>query len=250
MKVRTVTVDFWGTLMLDSPASDERCRGARLSAMRQALGEQTIDTSLPRLARAYEESALYLRKIWSEHRDVGVVEHVRAILRALDAGLLERLGPDTLTALVDAYARPLLLVLPSADPGARDALTRLREMGMTLVIVSNTMRTPGATLRQVLSRLQLLDCFHHAVFSDELGIRKPDPAIFRAALQAVAGEPGTTVHVGDDPVLDVHGARAAGLRTIQVVADGAAPADERDAPDRKISRLAELPAAIAALETE
>jgi FMN phosphatase YigB (HAD superfamily) len=100
----------------------------------------------------------------------------------------------------------------------------------------------------VLSRLGLLECFAHTVFSDEVGIRKPDPAIFLSALQAVGGDPATAVHVGDDPVLDVHGARAAGLTTIQVSAlRGNAG---RDGADRTIARLHELPAAIAALERE
>ena len=250
MKVRTVSLDFWGTLMLDSPASDERCRPARLSAMRQVLAEQTIDVSLAQLGRAYEQSALYLRDVWSEHRDVGVADHVRAMLRAIDPSLVERVAGEALTAVANAYARPLLLVLPAVDPGARTALTRLRDRGATLVVVSNTLRTPGATLRQVLARLQLLDCFHHTVFSDEVGVRKPNPAIFQSALDAVGAEPATTVHVGDDPVLDVRGARAAGLKTIQVVADGARAPSPADTPDRTINRLDELPAAIAALETE
>ena len=244
-----MTVDFWGTLMLDSPASDERCRGARLSAMRQILAERSIEVSIAQLARAYEDSAGFLRERWSENRDVGVGEHIRAILRGLGAGVAERVDEGAQGALVNAYARPLLLVLPAVDPGARAALARLRNAGITLAIVSNTMRTPGATLRQVLARLQLAEFFDHAVFSDELGVRKPDPAIFRAALDAVGAEPATTVHVGDDLILDVQGARAAGLRTIQVVAEGAPAGSASSAPDRTIGRLQELPAAIAALES-
>jgi putative hydrolase of the HAD superfamily len=245
--VRTVSIDFWGTLMLDSPASDDRCRPARLSGMRQILGQQKIEVTLPQLTRAYEASGEYLGRVWSEGKDVAVVEHVNAMLRALDPGMVARVSRDTLAALVDAYARPLLLILPAADPGARSACTRLREAGRRLVLVSNTMRTPGTVLRQVLASLHLLDCFDHAVFSDEAGIRKPDPAIFLGAVRAVGGDPATTVHVGDDPVLDVQGARAAGIRAIQVVT-GTANGSPADGPDRTIARLDELPEAVAALE--
>lgn len=249
VKVRTVSLDFWGTLMLDSPASDDRCRGARLTGMRQVLASLGMDVTLAQLTLAYQASGEHLARIWTERRDVGVVEHVSAMLRAIDPKLAEQVSGETMTALVDAYARPLLLVLPAVDPGARATCTRLRDAGLTMVLVSNTMRTPGTVLRQVLASLGLLECFDHTVFSDEAGIRKPDPAIFLAALGVVGGEPATTVHVGDDPVLDVQGAQAAGLRTIQVVAGG--PRGRAAAtPDRTINRLEELPAAIAAIENE
>jgi putative hydrolase of the HAD superfamily len=249
VKVRTVTVDFWGTLVLESPGSDDRYQGPRLNAMRLILRDNGLHFTPAQLTRAYEDSAEFLRKIWSERRDVGVVEHVTTILRSLDETLPVRIATDVMAALVDAYARPLLLVLPTADPGARAALMHLREAGMALVIVSNTMRTPGVILRQVLTRLHLLDCFHETFFSDELGVRKPDPAIFMTALRAVGGEPGTAVHVGDDPILDVQGARAAGLRSIQIVGTGGGVAPAAERPDRAIAGFEELPAAIAALET-
>src|SRR2546422_1719870 len=78
------------------------------------------------------------------------------------------------------------------------------------------MRAPGATLRRVLERFRLLSFFKHTTFSDEVGIRKPAPEIFALTLRAVGGEPGTAVHVGDDPILDVQGAHAAGMRAVQV----------------------------------
>jgi putative hydrolase of the HAD superfamily len=109
------------------------------------------------------------------------------------------------------------------------------------------MRTPGATLRKVLARYGLLDCFAHTTFSDEVGVRKPDPAIFALTLRAVGGEPETAVHVGDDAILDVRGAQAAGLRVIQVTS-GSRRAAVGPGPDAVIPRLAGLPDAIAELE--
>ncbi len=246
MKIRTVTVDFWGTLILDPPAGDERYEGRRLSGFAAILREQGLEFSMAQLARAYAQSGTFIAKVWSTGRDVPVIEPVREILRALDDGLPQRASPQMLTALIDAYVRPILLVPPTIDRGARAALDRLREEGIALAIVSNTMRTPGTTLRTLLAKFHILECFDHIVFSDEVGMRKPRAEIFHAALAAVA----TAVHVGDDPVLDVHGARSAGLKTIQIVGHGAEarPAGER--PDRTITRFGELPAAIAALEAD
>jgi len=200
------------------------------------------------LDRAYEESGAYLARLWSQYRDVPVEEHVRAILAALDAGLPRRVTAEVMTMLVDAYARPALLVPPAVDDGALGALKTLAARGYTLALVSNIMRTPGATLRKLLERYQLLGCFTHTTFSDEVGVRKPDPEIFALTLRAVGGEPAAAVHVGDDEILDVHGAHRAGMRSIQVTSLSPARLGAQR-PDDVIPRLAALPAAIERLES-
>jgi putative hydrolase of the HAD superfamily len=245
VKVRVVTVDFWGTLLFDGPGSDERYRRARLADFARILEGAGVTVTPAALERAYDRSGEYLARVWREHRDVPVTEHVRAVLAALDPRLPDRLTPTTADALVEAYARPALVVPPAVDPGARPALEALRARGLSLIVLSNTMRTPGQTLRRLLEHYDLLACFAATVFSDEVGVRKPAAEIFFHALRTVGGEPETAVHVGDDPVLDVQGARGAGMRVIQVTAQ-AAPAGP--APDAVIAGLAALPAAIADLE--
>jgi len=199
------------------------------------------------LDRAYEHSATFLSRLWSKNKDVPVAEHVRAILAAVDSGLPARVPPEAMAALVDAYAGPALLVPPTVDEGARPALLRLRAEGLILALVSNTMRTPGATLRRVLDRFGLLDCFAHTTFSDEIGIRKPDPEIFALTLRAIQVDPSAAVHVGDDPVLDVAGARQAGLRAIQVTT-ASLKALGAQRPDAVVPSLATLPEAVAGLQ--
>jgi putative hydrolase of the HAD superfamily len=149
--------------------------------------------------------------------------------------------------LVDAYAHPALLVPPAVDHGARAALEALSAQGYTLAVVSNTMRTPGSTLRKLLDRYRLLHFFKHVTFSDEVGVRKPAPEIFALALNAVGATPETAVHVGDDLVLDVEGARAAGMRVIHVKTTPGQPPVSQTA-DAVIPTLAELPAAVARLD--
>ena len=198
------------------------------------------------LDRAYEASGAYLAKVWSTYRDVPVQDHVRAILAAVDRALPERVGSAVLRELVDVYARPALIVPPTVDDGARAALETLRERGHTLALISNTMRTPGATLRKLLTHYGLLACFTHTTFSDEVGLRKPDPEIFYQTLRAVGGDAETSVHVGDDSLLDVQGARTAGMKVIQVTAGAGGRSGVT--PDAVIPRLAALPAAITELE--
>ena len=203
---------------------------------------------MSRLERAYDESGAYLRRLWMANRDVPVTEHVTAILRALDRGLGDSPSDDLLHALVQAYGRPALLVPPAFDPTARAGLERLRARGVTLALISNIMRTPGTIIRTLLADAGLLDCFAHTTFSDEVGIRKPAREIFWDTLRHVGGEPASAVHVGDDAILDVEGARAAGLRAVQVVGRGARP--PASAADRTITCLGELPDAIVSLGTD
>jgi HAD superfamily hydrolase (TIGR01509 family) len=246
--VRAITVDFWGTLLLDPPSSDNRYKARRLRDFENILGGAGLRVSGAALDRAYEASAVHLSRIWARHRDVPVTDHVRAILAGVDGKLPTRLPADVLAALVDAYARPALLVPPTIDPGALKALSALREEGYTLAIVSNTMRTPGTTLRKLLEQLGLLRCFAHTVFSDEVGVRKPDPAIFLGALRAIGAEAATAIHVGDDGLLDVGGARAAGMRVIQVTTASLKSLGGRR-PDAVIPSLTALPDAVARLDT-
>jgi HAD superfamily hydrolase (TIGR01509 family) len=211
------------------------------------LGGLGVKVSATALDRAYDESGSYLGRVWAKNRDVGVEEHVRAILGVLDAGLPACVPPDVMTALIDAYARPILMVPPAVDDGARAALERLRGQGLVLAVVSNTMRTPGSVLRKLLERYGLLATFAHATFSDEVGVRKPDAQIFALTLRALGVPPAAAVHVGDDAVLDVLGARNAGLRTIQVTS-ASLKALGAQRPDAAIPSLAGLPDAIARLE--
>ena len=242
LTVRTVTVDLWGTLLVDPPGSDDRYRARRLTDFDALLRGEGHAFPMAKLERAYQESGAYLARVWAQNRDVPITEHVRAILRALDRGLAERAGKDLVEALVQAYSRPALLVPPAFDGAAKAALERLRADGITLALIANTMRTPGVTLRTIMDRAGLLACFAHTTFSDEVGVRKPAPEIFRRTLVCIGADSGSAVHVGDDPVLDVAGAREAGLRVIQVVGGGKRRAAGR--ADLAITELSERPAAI------
>jgi putative hydrolase of the HAD superfamily len=237
-----VTVDCWGTLFIDGPGSDERYQRQRLAGMQAELAGVGVTATLAQLERAYATAGRRLGELWQVHRDIAIGEHVGAILKGLDAALPARLSVETITALIRAYASPALVAPPAVDPGARVALETLAATGVTLAVVSNIMRTPGDVLRKILDQAGLLACFQVLIFSDELGIRKPAPGIFLRALKELDVPPAAAVHVGDDPILDVEGARDTGMRVIQVIPNGRATAPVK--PDAVIRHLGELPAAL------
>jgi FMN phosphatase YigB (HAD superfamily) len=245
MQVKTITVDLWGTLLFDGPSSDNRYKKRRLADIASLLAAAGVTVSTAALDRAYDESGTYLGRVWATHRDVPVDDHIRAILAAINPGLPKRVPPTLMTSLIEAYSQPILVVPPAVDDTALAALESLNVGGYTLALISNVMRTPGVSLRRLLERFRLLRYFQHTTFSDEVRIRKPAPEIFHLTLRAVAGAPETSVHVGDDPILDVQGAQAAGMRVVQVTSSRT----RGPRPDLTISRLAELPEAIERLES-
>ena len=242
MIIHAVTFDCWGTLLLDSPASDERYTPWRLAGLERILRSIGVEAPRHELNQAHDASGRWLARTWQKNRDVPVSQHVRNILQALDPTLPERIAPKALSALIDAYASPTLQVPPAVDQGARSALETLASRGLALGVVSNIMRTPGSALRQILDRSGLLAPLKVLTFSDECGIRKPDPEIFRRTLRQMGVAPEDAVHVGDDPILDVEGARDAGMAVIQVTPDGRATAPVK--PHAVIRALRELPAAL------
>ena len=52
--------------------------------------------------------------------------------------------------------------------------------------------------------------------SGVLGVAKPDPRIFEAALAGAGADPSATVHVGDQPANDVAAARAVGITPVLI----------------------------------
>ena len=103
--------------------------------------------------------------------------------------------------------------VPAEVPAALD---RLRDAGLRLLVVSNA----NGRLRACFERIGLLRHFHDVVDSCEVGVEKPDPRIFRIALERGGARPERTLHVGDLYQVDVVGARAAGIRAVLLDSDG------------------------------
>jgi putative hydrolase of the HAD superfamily len=128
---------------------------------------------------------------------------------------------DTALPLADVQDALLAAIRFRAYPEVPAALRRLRAAGARLAVVSNW----DVSLHDVLERTQLRALVDTVVISAELGSAKPDPAIFRAALDRLGATAADAMHVGDSVEHDVEGARAAGLRAVLIARNGAEPPD-------------------------
>jgi putative hydrolase of the HAD superfamily len=125
------------------------------------------------------------------------------------------------------------------EPEVLEVVGGLGRRGLKLGLVSNVSLRPKL-MDADLDRLGLGPLLDAAVFSSEVGVRKPDPRIFREALARIGAEPAETVFVGDRLYDDVSGARAVGMRTVQT-RQFRAEEDPEVVPDAAIAHLRELP---------
>ncbi len=116
-------------------------------------------------------------------------------------------------------------------PESRPALEALAER-FTLIAVTN-----GNANLEMIGIGELFDGHVNAAMA---GAAKPARPIFDAAVEVGGARRAETVHVGDHPLYDVHGAREAGLRTVWVNRTGAEWPTEYDLPDAEVRHVGEL----------
>jgi REG-2-like HAD superfamily hydrolase len=128
-----------------------------------------------------------------------------AFWRAVVAAATRSDDPALFAALHAHYDAPSAWTVA---PGAPAALRRLRAAGVRLAVVSNW----DTRLRALLAATELSPHFDAVIVSAELGVDKPDPRVFRAALRALGDvSPGAALMIGDDATNDVAGAAAVGV---------------------------------------
>jgi putative hydrolase of the HAD superfamily len=140
--------------------------------------------------------------------------YVRNVLERL--GPVAERGPGAAGELADALV-PLLRRRGEANrlwrtvmPGVPEALARFRELGLQLVVVSNS----DGSCERGLEAAGLRSYFDAVLDSTLVGYEKPDPRFFEQALAAAGTPPERVVHVGDLFHVDVRGARAAGIHPV------------------------------------
>jgi len=125
------------------------------------------------------------------------------------------------------------------DPDVAPLLRYLRERGIRVGVLSNTM-WPRTTHERVFRRDEVLSLIDGAIYSSEIPWVKPQAQAFRAAMAAVGmTDPGECVYVGDRPYDDVHGAKSMGMRAV-LVPHSDVPPFAAAVPDAVITRLSEL----------
>jgi putative hydrolase of the HAD superfamily len=128
---------------------------------------------------------------------------------------LSRFGADAswlATALDDAFGEADIARW-DYSPGRPMEVRQFIDAGFRVAFVSNT-QTPPVLMRRRLAEFGLLELAEAAVFSVEVGERKPGERIYRAALQALDIPPESAVFVGDRVREDVLGPQSLRMRAV------------------------------------
>jgi putative hydrolase of the HAD superfamily len=115
-------------------------------------------------------------------------------------------------------------------------LTDLRGRGLKIGVISNW----DTRLKAISDGLGLTPLVDFLVISAEAGVRKPDPRIFRIALEKAGVRPEEAIHVGDLPEEDAEGARRAGVRPVLIDRRKRITPDRFPAGVRVVASLEEL----------
>jgi len=239
MPIRVMLFDLWGTLFVDDAASVstiDRRNAARVRMASDALRDLGLHYDDDALAAAFREAADEHSRIHSDGFDLSAEGRTVLYLRHLDPALADRLDDDGWRRMHEAILTPALSVPPGVMPGAVEALTAVKALGLPVGLISNAGTTPGFVLRRIMDDFGLLERFDHTIFSDEVELAKPSPAIFEHALAAFGVEPHEAAFLGDQPILDVLGPRNAGIWSIQIGHIG----EEGIEPHARIASLSEL----------
>ena len=183
---------------------------ARLAEITRSAGHDVRAEVLVRTegeAKALAESDGLLDVMWAHRDRPGAIGWGRTVGTMVHrAGVPEASIPAILDAAWTVHqARNLWCRVPD---GMGEALDAMRAQGVKVAIVSNS----EGMLDRLFTELGVLRHFDLVVDSGKVGIEKPDPRIFRLALDRFGVAPERALHLGDVFATDVLGARAAGIR--------------------------------------
>lgn len=227
--IRAITLDLDDTLWAIGPVI--RRAEATLRAWLAEHVPAVVERHSP------DDVAEIRRRVISDHADMlHDLTFIRCeVLRRMGraAGIGEDFVDDAFSAF-DA-ARNTVELFPDVA-GSLESLSRR----YTLIAVTNG----NARLEKV----GIDHWFDGCVAARDVGQAKPHPAMFEAALTAGGEGAAATLHVGDHPEHDVHGANQAGLRSIWVNRGGNAYPSALTPPDATVADLAELDQMLARAE--
>ena len=191
----------------------------RLNPMEPVHAE--VAESLTRLAGISPEAAAEAATsaIQSHHEEaIAAWEEGLTAEPPLDAVLFRhfephvRLTPMAAEALAEIFWRADIARF-EAGPDCASRVAAFRKAGYRLAVVSNT-STRSSLLDGYLTSAGLLPLFETAVYSTDLGVRKPHPEIYREALRRLDLRPEDVLFVGDRVREDVRGPQSVGIRAV------------------------------------
>lgn len=218
--IKLVGFDVWNTLLRlrrnTSPdkiyANDLETWAVMLEYVREAYGSQYADPD--NWMAVYKQTRIVAERMSEiSGRHVGMTE--RVIMTLFGLGISENklqiseLEPVVQKTIANIANTPMELV----DDRIIERLVKLRELGIAVGIVSNLGAITANYVRESLRDIGF-GHFDIELYSDEVGLCKPNPAIFGELCHRVGVSPEKTLFIGDNFEADYLGALNCGMKAV------------------------------------
>jgi putative hydrolase of the HAD superfamily len=194
--VKAITFDFWRTLFLTGPNQKER-RMARVELLCEAV--DISPESAKEALKAQEKE--FLRIHVYEQRTLTPNDSIPLLESHLEIEIPEELAQT----LAGRFGQVILDHPPEPVEGALEAVKAAAEH-VPVGVISDTGISPGKPLEELLNRYGFMDYFSSLSFSDEVGVAKPQSAMFYHAAHGLNVEANELFHLGDLEPTDIVGA--------------------------------------------
>jgi HAD superfamily hydrolase (TIGR01549 family) len=238
LRPRALLLDFGGVIVESTgePAQSDGFMATLRDLVDGAVSPEVIEADLVAAGRAYSHWADAMARPYAPTE----ISHARFWTDFVCAD-----WPESARAAVVDRATELTYELTALAglrlrAGVVDVLDAARAAGIPVAVVSNTLC--GAVFRDMLAREGLGDRFAVQLYSDEVGVRKPNPALVLAATDALGVAAPDVWFVGDTPLRDILAGRRAGVglavlvRSERVVDE----ADPRAQPDITVDSMVDV----------
>lgn len=215
--IRAITFDFWNTLY--KGFNKEGIFAGKMLEMSEVL--QPWDLSPATIGEAFKSA---WRKTQTMQRSCGKDPAPKGQLQFALGELNLQIGEAVRDKLYEIYTR--LDTPPGLNDNVETTLPILAEK-FRIALICNTGITPGVILRELMAKDKILDYFELTVFSDEIGWAKPSLEIFNYTLEKLGINSRDAVHIGDDKITDIMGAKKAGMKAVWL------------APGREVENIAD-----------
>jgi len=236
MQLQAVLFDLWGTLVLDIPERSLPRQGWRAQRVQETLAVHHCPADLDTIGTALNETARALTALQDKGIDLMAGGRAELFAELFERRCSRPVRRSAFPEIEEAIGEMPEAYQPVEAPLASQTLAAIKTAGFATALVCNTGLTTSPHLRRLLRDYELMPHLDYLVFSDQLGIAKPDIRIFSKALNGLGLAADACAFVGDSPHNDIGGAKGAGLFTIQIGSRHM----EGVTPDARIEHLQEL----------
>lgn len=218
-EIKHYSFDLWFTLIKSNPKFKEE----RAKFFHRNFAQ--TNTSLQEVIRVFRQVDLMCNTTNEKTGGNITAEEMYCMVMYLLNDSLNVLDDQSLTE-VYSEVEGLIFNYPPVifNPETYSVLDKLKDSeGITMNLLSNTAFIKGVTLRKILSDLELSKYFAFEIYSDEVGMSKPNQALYQHAYDEIRSvraddlfEKKYVMHVGDNLVSDIAGAEKFGFKSFHL----------------------------------